>query len=253
MAETLIVIPCYNEASRLRLDAFGEQLAEDSEIDFLFVDDGSEDDTLEVLQHLADQYPGRVQVLAQDSNRGKAEAVRVGLLAAFGQGSEFVGYFDADLATPLGELKRLRAVLKQYDHVEMVFGSRVKLLGRQISRSAARHYLGRVFATAAAWSLNLAVYDTQCGAKLFRASENNRSLFEEPFITNWTFDVEVIARRIAAGRKASLNTVEASIYELPLNQWSGVSGSKVSASDFLPALLGLWRIRRHYLDSTADG
>ena len=54
MAETLIVIPCYNEANRLRLDAFGEQLAADSKIDFLFVDDGSEDNTLEVLQHLAE-------------------------------------------------------------------------------------------------------------------------------------------------------------------------------------------------------
>ncbi|MFP6639634.1 MAG: glycosyltransferase, partial [Myxococcota bacterium] len=243
---------CYNEANRLRVDAFDEQLAADSEIDFIFVDDGSQDQTLQVLQRLADRHPQRIQVLPQASNRGKAEAVRVGLLAAFEQGTGFVGYLDADLATPLREVERLRAVMEQHDHVEMVFGSRVKLLGRQISRSSARHYLGRVFATAAAWSLGLAIYDTQCGAKLFRASETNRSLFEQPFITDWTFDVEVIARRLVAGRQAALPAVESAIYELPLNEWSAVSGSKVRAVDFLPALLGLWRIRRHYLRPTAN-
>ena len=252
MAETLIVIPCYNEANRLRVDAFDEQLAADSEIDFMFVDDGSQDETLEVLQRLADRHRERIQVLAQAANRGKAEAVRVGLLAAFERPARFVGYLDADLATPLGEVARLRSILEQHEHVEMVFGSRVKLLGRQISRSPARHYLGRVFATAAAWSLGLAIYDTQCGAKLFRASETNRALFDEPFITDWTFDVEVIARRIVAGRNAALPDIESALYELPLNEWSQVAGSKVRAMDFPPALLGLWRIRRHYLRQTAE-
>ena len=109
----------------------------------------------------------------------------------------------------------------------------------------------RFFATAAAWSLGLAVYDTQCGAKLFRSSDGTRALFTDPFITKWTFDVEVIARRIRAGRESELPDIRSVLYELPLDQWSGISGSKVRPLDLPRALIGLWRIRRLYLRPTA--
>ena len=233
------------------MTVFAEQLASDPETDFIFVDDGSRDGTLELLQKMAESEPERIQALGLPTNRGKAEAVRIGIIAALDRGSEFVGYFDADLATPLREISRLRAILQKKPEVEMVLGSRVQLLGRRIRRSAFRHYVGRFFATVAAWSLGLAVYDTQCGAKLFRSSEGTRALFTDPFITKWTFDVEVIARRIRAGRKSELPDIHSVLYELPLDQWSDISGSKVHPLDLPKALIDLWRIRRHYLRPTA--
>ncbi|MEE3328482.1 MAG: glycosyltransferase [Myxococcota bacterium] len=251
MAKTSVVIPCYDEADRLPTTVFAEYLESDPETDLLFVDDGSRDGTLRLLQQMAEQHPGRIHVAALPENRGKAEAVRHGVLQALDQGHDYVGYFDADLSTPLNEIGRLRTVLEEDSGIEIVLGSRVQLLGRRIKRSAFRHYVGRFFATAAAWSLDLAVYDTQCGAKLFRSGEQTRALFAEPFITNWTFDVELIARRISAERKNPRADIRSILYELPLDEWQGVSGSKVRPLDLPRALLGLWRIRRHYLSQSA--
>lgn len=247
MAHTTIVVPCFDEAGRLPVDAFAHHARKHGDTDFVFVNDGSRDRTLEVLRELEARVPERIAVLDQQPNRGKAEAVRVGMNAAFERGSHYAGYFDADLAAPLTEVTRLRTVLDGHDAIEMVFGARVQLMGRHIDRSRLRHYLGRVFATVASETLGLAIYDTQCGAKLFRVTPTTRALFAEPFVGGWIFDVEIIARRIAAGRAAALTPAEEAIYELPLDTWVDVAGSKVGPADFVRAMLAMWRIRDRYL------
>jgi hypothetical protein len=120
------------------------------------------------------------------------------------------------------------------------------LLGRAIERNPFRHYLGRMFATVASVVLDLAVYDTQCGAKLFRATHATEALFQDPFCVNWTFDVELIARVQGARYRDGLTSAADSIYELPLDQWHDVAGSKVHASDFFKGLLEILRIYSKY-------
>ena len=95
-------------------------------------------------------------------------------------------------ATPHDEIPRFIETLDAHPGIEALFGARVQLLGRTIERRASRHYLGRVSATAISLVLGLAIYDTQCGAKLFRASVACKALFAEPFHSRWLFDVEII-------------------------------------------------------------
>ena len=236
---SLIVVPCYNEERRLNVQAFRDFTA----ADFLFVNDGSRDGTLKLLQSLHAEQPDRFTVLDLDRNRGKAEAVRRGMLAALDRRPDFVGFWDADLATPLSEMPGFIEVFDSRPDIDMVFAARVRLLGRQISRRPGRHYFGRVGATLISSSLGLAVYDTQCGAKLFRVGDDIGQLFAEPFISRWIFDVEIIARLVSArGRDAAARA----IYELPIKQWHDVTGSKVRSTDFLRALRDLWRIHRYY-------
>jgi dolichyl-phosphate beta-glucosyltransferase len=244
---TVVVVPCYNEAKRLDIRAFSAFLSDPDEAHLLFVDDGSTDDTVRILRQLQTSFPSQVSVLELKQNGGKAEAVRQGMLKALASGrATVVGYWDADLATPLDSIRSFIGVLTLTPAIQMIFGSRVKLLGRHVERRPERHYLGRVFATVASLVLRLPIYDTQCGAKLFRSSPVMAKVFGEPFISKWIFDVEIIARyiRLQPGRQAAVGQ---SIYEYPLEQWSDVGGSKVKPLDFVTAFFDLLKIRSKYL------
>ena len=235
---TIVVIPCFNEAGRLDLHAYAKYLAASSDVSFQFVDDGSTDATGSMLDGFAAHNIDRVSVLHLTRNCGKGEAVRQGVLSAMRRRPDFVGYWDADLATPLDAIGRFHDLLRERADLVLVMGSRVALLGRHINRKLVRHLLGRAFATAASLTLGLVVYDTQCGAKLFRATPAAAGVFEKPFRSRWVFDVEILARMLRAGQ----DDVHESIYEFPLDRWTDVHGSQLKPSDFVRAATDLARI-----------
>lgn len=246
MRDTVLVVPCFNEAGRLDVEAF-VAAAERGAVGYVFVDDGSTDATAEMLEGLRRRLSVDVAtVLTLPANVGKAEAVRQGVRAVLerppGERSA-VGYWDADLATPLGEVGRFRQLLDKNPQIEAVFGSRIRMLGTRIDRRTLRHYPGRIFATFASMAVGLPVYDSQCGAKLFRCSETTAEAFGRPFATRWTFDVEILAR-IAASRAGA--TAEVPVVECPLREWRDVGGSKVRPAHLPGMLADLWRIYREY-------
>jgi glycosyltransferase involved in cell wall biosynthesis len=246
----LIVVPCYNEEKRLAPEAFREFVGcTRAQIRFLFVDDGSTDGTWQRLEELRASCPGAVEIHRLASNCGKAEAVRQGMLKALESQAEYVGFWDADLATPLEAIPAFCACLAEHPRFDMVFGARVQLLGREIERRALRHYLGRVFSTAVSLVLKLKVYDTQCGAKLFRASPQLGELFAAPFLSPWLFDVEILARLIQRHRRTGARPPTETVCEYPLPRWRDVRGSKVRGGDFFTAAFDLFRIYLKYLRS----
>ncbi len=245
--KTLLVVPCYNEATRLDLAKFQAFAAENSGVRFLFVNDGSTDDTAAVLRKLGESRPETFLVHELPHNCGKAEAVRVGILRAIELHGDYVGFWDSDLSTPLGEIVGMLTVFQSRPQIEMVFGALVNLLGRQVRRKLYRHYIGRVFASAVARVLGLAIYDTQCGAKLFRVNDRLAELFREPFLSKWIFDVEIIARSIQVRCAANLSPVTEIIYEQPLMSWSDEAGSKLRFRDFFVVYSDFLRIYRRYI------
>ena len=235
MPQSVLVMPCFNEADRLDAEALTAYCRAHPHVAFVLVDDGSTDETRAVLNRLAEAAPQSFRVVGLDKNGGKAEAVRQGVLAAAEMTPSYVGYWDADLATPLQAIKDFEQILEANADLQLVMGARIQLLGRSIRRSMFRHYVGRVFATVASRLLCLPVYDTQCGAKLFRADAEFLRLFNERWLTRWLFDVEMLARlSVSAGARANRPTASV-IYELPLDRWHDVAGSKVRGREFLRA------------------
>lgn len=226
----VIVVPCYNEASRLDVQAFLSALPGLPGVDFLMVDDGSTDGTHFLLESLAAQAPGRISFLKMDRNGGKAEAVRQGLLAASARDAAFVGFWDADLATPLNAICDMLRLGARFDDVAVIFGSRRTILGHRIRRDASRRIVSLVCNLMARLALGMPVGDTQCGAKLLRNTTELRSALAKPFAAGWLFDVELFAR-IAA----RVGNRHDAFYELPLAEWHEVPGSNVSARAVLRA------------------
>lgn len=237
-----VVVPCFEEGDRLDSSAFAALADHIDEV--IFVDDGSEDATAGLLAALAADHPDAIDVITLPQNVGKAEAVRIGLLAAIDRGSAVVGYLDADLATPAGEMLRLIDVARAQPHRTAVLGSRVALLGHTVRRRPTRHYLGRLYATAASLALGVPVYDTQCGAKVFRVGVPLQLALADPFPDRWSFDVELLGRLLA-----DPNQHDDPVLEVPLHEWRDVGGSAVDALSGVRAtwaLTGLRRrVRRH--------
>jgi glycosyltransferase involved in cell wall biosynthesis len=247
--ELALVVPCYNEAARLDPEAFLHFVTTHPGVQLVLVDDGSDDGTWEILERMRAAAPASVTTLRHSPRRGKAEAVRAGIRKGIEQMAALVGFLDADLATPIWAIDDFLAVFRTRPEVEFVLGSRVMLLGRDVKRKATRHYLGRVFATAVSFALDLPVYDTQCGAKILRVNPATATLFDVPFRSAWIFDVELIARYLRLPVAPGEAERRARLYELVLPKWHDQPGSKLRWHDFARAMVELvhiWRERVAY-------
>jgi dolichyl-phosphate beta-glucosyltransferase len=218
-----LVVPCYNEEKRLDCEAFLSFVKRNPGVHLLFVNDGSKDRTLEVLKDLRARAPHGIDVLDMPKNGGKAEAVRQGMLFAVDQGAELTGYWDADLATPLEAIPDFVRIVDRLSCVDVVFGSRCRMLGHRINRTVKRRVISGLCATLARMALRLPIRDTQCGAKVFRTTPAFRAAISAPFTAGWLFDVELFGR-VANGTSAPRDA----FYELPLSEWADIAGSKVS-------------------------
>ena len=232
-----LIVPCYNEEKRLHLDAF--IAAQILGIHFFFVDDGSKDKTAEMISKAAKNY-SFLHLVRIEKNSGKAEAVRRGMIEVQKKinldEDSWIGFWDADLATPLSEIPKMLEYGKLYDKVDSIWCSRVYRLGADVKRSPLRHYLGRGFATLVGELLHIKSYDSQCGAKLFKPA-TIQTAFGEKFIGKWVFDVEVLLR---------LKNFE--VIEYPVTEWRDVPGSKVKIHrEIFRVFWEILKIRKKYI------
>lgn len=241
MGNTAIIIPCYNESERLRAKEFAGYISMNSNVHFIFVNDGSTDNTREIINDLCCSFHERIICIDLEKNSGKAEAVRCGMLKAMEMNFHNIGYFDADLSTPLSTIDKFCELLDKTE-TAIVMGARVKLLGRKIERKAYRHYLGRLFAACASIILGVPVYDTQCGAKIFKNTKDLNKIFSRSFIANWIFDVEILARFKLLKWNESKKWIEESVIEYPLEEWMHVPGSHLKFIHYFKALSDLIKI-----------
>ncbi len=222
-----VVVPAWNEAARLpALLASLSAHADVASTEVLVVDDGSNDNTVEIAHSFASTLP-LLRVVEHGTNRGKGAAVRTGVLAARGR---LVAFVDADDATDLAALGPMCAALT--GSVGAVFGSR-HVAGSVVSGSPPiRGLMGRVFNHVVRIAAGTKISDTQCGAKVFRTSIA-AVVFTESTVDGFAFDVEILRRLMDLG---------VDVVEYPV-RWSYVSGTKIQLATPLRMLADIARLR----------
>jgi len=230
------LIPCYNESQRLDVDLYRQIVSNNPLLDFYLLNDGSSDNTLDFLYKVSE---GNKNVIVKDfnPNRGKSGVIQSGMLELSESNYDYVGFLDADFATPFEEFKRLTEIVEKEDY-DVIFGSRVKLKGWGIIRNPIRHWFSRIVLTVIDTLFKLEIYDTQCGCKIFKR-ELISICFTERFVTKWLFDIEVFIRYLR-------NTDSPKIKEIPLYRWEEIKGSKLKISDFLKVPLNILQLYSRY-------
>ena len=240
--EIAIIIPCYNEYKRLPIAEFKTFINSTEDALICFVNDASTDKTLTQLNALKEEFSNRIVVLSNPKNMGKAGSVRHGALHCHEHKlAPVLAYLDADLATSLEECYSYKSKLE--GGVHFVFASRILKIGSLVERKFSRFLFGRIIATFISYLLDIKVYDTQCGCKVFKA-ELAETLFRDTFISKWLFDVEIFSRLLChLGKENALKCMD----EIPVKKWIDQGESKVKLSYFFRLWYDLFLIRRMHL------
>jgi dolichyl-phosphate beta-glucosyltransferase len=222
----LLIIPVYNEGLRWSQEYFLDLCSTKSDIThFLFVDDGSSDDSLLKIDDFSKMHPN-VSWLGLASNMGKAEAIRLGFHYAINNGFVGAGFLDADGAFLASDVHRIAAVFKKKVLIEStflaVFSSRIAISGRKIKWSKHRHFLGRVVSKFISFCTPDCPWDTQAGLKFFRVGQSDFQLcLAERFHTKWLFEIEILQRYYVQ------EGTHMPVWEEPVMSWVDIRGSKI--------------------------
>ena len=237
-----VVVPCYNEEERLSGADFKNFAHKNLGYHLCFVNDGSTDNTLNVLQELQKGHEDTISVYNCGKNGGKAEAVRQGVLhLAKDPQLDYIGYLDADLSTDFRDFDDLVKTLQNSDF-KIVSGSRMNRMGADITKESARKIISKTINLIIRSILGMPFNDTQCGAKIMK-KDIVEPMFDKKFITRWLFDVEIFMRmRKFYGKEKAKGL----ICEQPLKRWIHADGSKLSMKDSAKIVGQLAKIAFHY-------
>lgn len=229
-----IVIPCYRENNRLPkfLDSLVQMFQGNPEINFVIVDDGSPIyEFLELKEKIGTILSNpQFQLLHYEKNMGKGNAIQLGIENSNGN---YLGFIDADGATPAYELKRMWDHINSQSEIDLIAGSRIPMHGKTVKKTLHRHIANRIFSYYFHQLFEIQIYDPQCGCKIFKRSSYDQ-IKQKITDLRWLWDTQLL---ILFQRN------QFSILEFPID-WNEIPNSKFSFfRDSLSVLVSLWRYR----------
>jgi glycosyltransferase involved in cell wall biosynthesis len=235
-----IVIPIYNEKTRLKIDKLQVAINLLPQ-DFILqiVDDGSTDGFgLELLESF--RGFGNVSITRYETNLGKANALLYGFKQIIRSNPEieFLGFMDADFSAPMSELLKLFDVA-MVENLDFVCGVRISNDRNVIKTSRFRRTIGQIFTLCSSLVLGIELQDSQCGCKVFKNTASFREMLDVPPVNKWLFDLQAILLT-----NNNVHTRSDLLKEVPLEEWVHMKGSKIRLLDVFDVLFGLLKLRK---------
>jgi len=227
----VVVMPTYNERDNLpgvlsRIIALSPNYA------VVVVDDNSPDGTGQIADTMAENHPGRIEVIHRPGKEGLGSAYIAGLRAAIDRGAEAIVTMDADLSHDPAALPHLVAALENHD---LVVGSRYVPGGATRGWPLYRRLLSRFGGRYAAAVLRIPIADMTSGFKAFRPSTLQTVDLATMSSDGYAFNIEITYRAWSRGCRVS---------EVPILFIDRVAGrSKLSRRIMIEAMIVVWRLR----------
>ena len=242
MIKFFIVVPCYNEEKRLDLNHFYQFSQQNKEYKILFVDDGSNDNTLDILKKLSFNSEN-IRYISYKKNRGKSYAVRTGVLNILDNNmveNTYIGFLDADLSISTEDIDKLykTAILNP----KLGFIYYMKNKKQYYSKKYVRYLISNILKIMNNKLYNINIDDTQCGCKIFK-SKVAEIIFREEFNSKWLFDLEIFLRLIENYTKTYLDDFTCGISNKRIKY---AEKSKIKTTIFLQVILDYITIYRRY-------
>jgi dolichyl-phosphate beta-glucosyltransferase len=239
LREIALFIPCFNEENRIQVKSF-KKFIENYKylIDFYFIDDGSTDQTSNIiLENLIDnKYTFLIQLA---DNLGKGNALREGILKVNIKDYKYFGFIDADLDIPLIQITKLYEEILDTPYLTGI-SSRKLISGLSAFRFRSLGSIAIVIIANHIIQLRPYLKDTQCGCKLFKR-EILDVCFKDEFISEWLFDIELFLRL-----KRNMPGVREYIREVPLISLSKSTSSNFKIQQNLKIFKQLYLINNYY-------
>ena len=226
-----LVIPCFNEASHLRASvaALVEVLdATRYDYEVVFVDDGSQDGTRDLLHELCATTP-RCRYIFHERNRGRGAAFKTGWAATSGR---VTGFLDIDLEVGAHYIPPLIALIDRHD-IDVATGYRHYLLRQTLAWH--RVFLSWVYRGILDRVVGWGIRDSETGCKFFRR-DTAAGVVMQSEANGWFWDTEVMARAVLADLR---------VHEMPvlfLRRWDKQSTVRLGR-DVVDYLAELHRFR----------
>lgn len=230
-----IVVPCYNEEMRIT-NGFNHYFtylnSQKYSWELIFVNDGSQDKTLEILQKLSKGKPN-IKIISYKKNRGKGYAIVQGVKLSKGK---FVLFTDIDHSVPIETIESFFNYFRK--GYKVIIGSR-RISGSRIliRQPYWREFLGRGFTLIVNIFIYPGIKDATCGFKAFE-TKTARKIFNKIKVYDWAFDAEILF----LCKKNKMNIIQAPV------SWKDARGSKVALKkDIIGSFIGILRIQKNNL------
>lgn len=234
MYKFIVLIPYYNESYRIDQKRV-EEIIGLSEFGILFIDDGSTDNSSLIL-HDCTQDVQNVTFLKLETNVGKANALRSGLLWAYSNRYDFAITLDFDNSQNLKEIKSILNQVETFKDFDIASWARVNLASNNVNRTQYRLWISRILVTISFLLSGIPLYDPQSPTKVYKLTSKLFELIEMKFETRWFFDVELFMR----SKKNSPSEIR--YKEDVLNFWNDNSTKSFSGAGVYKVLKDLYKL-----------